>query len=328
MVLEIGLKIIVLACLIFASAFFSSSETAFISMNRVKIKRLVDAGVPGAAQLHRLKEKAQKTLVTILIANDLFQFAAGSVTASITFDLLPGELGIAVSTGAITFLILVFSDITPKTLALKYAEPIALRSAPILHLLLVILAPVIFVLESISLLLLRSIGAVEGDQKLTEEEVKIAAVISAEEGAILAEERDMIHKIFLLNDITVRQVMTPRENVIAFAKGTFVKEIGSELLKEHQRFPVYGKSIDDIVGVFYARDYLGKAMGTGGKVRVESIMRHPIFVHSEKKLDYLLKIFKSRHSNIAIVVNSSGLTIGVVTVEDVVAEIVGEIREK
>src|SRR3989344_523719 len=291
MVLEIGVKIIVLAFLIAASAFFSSSETAFISMNRIKVKRLLDAGVPGAKVLHSLKEKPQKTLVAILIANDLFQFAAGSMTASITFDLLPGEIGIAVSTGVITFLILVFSDVTPKSLALRYAEPIALHSAPILQFLSIVLIPVIFVLSSISVMLIRGFGAPEPDQKVTEEELKGAAVISAEDGAILAEERDMIHKIFLLNDITVGQVMTPREEIIAFRSGMLVKDIGAGLLKEHQRFPVYSRNLDDVIGVFYARDYLGKSMGSAGNVHVDSLMRAPVFVHAERKLDHLLKLF-------------------------------------
>src|SRR3989344_621832 len=115
--MEIGVKIVLLAVFIGISAFFSASETAFISMNRVKVKRLLDSKVRGSIELHRLREKPQKTLVTILISNDLAQFAASSVVASIALDLMPGELGIAISTGVITFLVLVFADITPKSIA-------------------------------------------------------------------------------------------------------------------------------------------------------------------------------------------------------------------
>ncbi len=328
MIFTLEFSIALLACLIAISAFFSSAETAFLSMNRVKVKRLFDSGVPGSKELHRLKEKPQKTLVTILIANDLAQFAASSVVASIALDLLPGEIGIAISTGVITFLVLVFADITPKSFALKYSELIALRSAPLLLFLSWFLRPVILMLEIISGFFIRAGGVREAEQKLTEEEVKVAVAISAEEGAILAEERDMIHKIFLLNDITVKQVMAPRDRIIAFKKGKLVKDIGQGLLKEHQRFPVYGKSLDDILGVFYARDYLGSALRTGGNIGVDRLMRPPVFIHAGRKLDYLLKIFKSMHTNIAIVVDNHNLTLGVVTIEDVIAEIVGDIIVK
>ncbi|HLC93141.1 MAG TPA: hemolysin family protein [archaeon] len=318
---------LILIGLVALSAFFSSAETAFISMNRIKVKRLIDMNVTGARLLQELKSRPQKTLISILIANNLLNFSAASLAAAIALEIFPEGYGIAISTGLITFIILIFSEITPKSFALKHAPFIALRSAPVLLFLSWALSPLIILLEKISGFFIRLTGSSLDEQKLTEEEVKAAVTMSAEEGSILAEEKEMIHRIFLLNDITVKQVMAPRESLNAISSGTLVKDIDPKFLKAHPRFPVYRSNLDDIIGVFYVRDYLGKGMGSQGNIAVDQIMRRPLFVHESKKLDRLLADFRRKKTQLAIVVDSKGDTVGLVTIEDVMEEIVGEIKE-
>ncbi|MBI4210568.1 MAG: HlyC/CorC family transporter [Candidatus Diapherotrites archaeon] len=324
---SLWLDFLVLAALLLLSAFFASVETAFLSISRARMRKLADSKAPNAKLLLELKSRPHSTLVTILVANNLVNVTAASVATALALQFVPGNFGIAISAGIVTFTLLVFGEITPKSIALKHNAVIALRSAPILNFLRVALAPVVFILVQISGFLARLVVHESEEQKLTEEEIKALVSIGAEEGAILDEEKDMIHKVFQLNDIEVSQVMTPRNRIIALKSGLLVKDLEVGELKEHARFPVYRNGLDDIIGVFYVRDYLGVAGGSGGRVPVDSIMRSPLFVHGQRRINSVLRKMQEKKVQMAIVVDNKGKTTGLVTLEDVLAEIVGEIGE-
>ncbi len=321
-------ELLLLAILLVLSGFFASSETAIISVSRARVKRLADLKVRNAKKLLEIKLNPQKILITILIANNLVNVTAASVAAAIALQFFQGDWGLAISAAVTTFLILIFGEITPKSVALKHNDRIALFAVPILSFLSVIFSPVIFVLGHITGFFANLLGGAGDEQRFTEEEVKAVVSMSAEEGSILREEKDMIHRIFLLNDIRAGDVMTPRSGVTAVRSGTLVADIDFNLLREHSRVPVYRKNLDDIVGVFYAGDYFAGGLESEGKLPVDKFMRKPLFVHAEKKVNKILADFQKAGTQLAIVVDDKGDTIGLVTVLDIVEEIIGEIGER
>lgn len=319
--------LLILIGLLILSGFFASAETAFVSLSRAKLRRLVDSNEPNAKLLFRLKSKPHPLLITILVANNLVNVTAASFATALALEFFPDNFGVAISAGLVTFFILVFGEITPKSIALKHNAWVALHSAPVLNLLRLALSPVVFLLGHISGLFVRLVGGERDEQKLTEEEIKALVSLGAEEGAIMNEEKEMIHRVFQLNDITVLQVMSPRNRIIAVKSGMLVRDLEVGELKEHSRFPVFGRSLDDIIGVFYVRDYLGAARGTGGMVTVDSIMRKALFVQGDRKINVLLRKLQEHRVQMAIVVDNAGKTIGIATIEDVIAQIVGEIGD-
>ncbi len=324
----LGADFLVLAALILLSGFFASAETAFVSVSKLRLKRLVDQKKPNARLLLAMKSKPQKVLITILIVNNLVNTSAASLAAALAFHFFPQNIGIPIAAGATTFLILVFGDITPKSIALRHAEKTALNAAPALNFFSRVFSPAIVALEAITGFFVRLFGGEFDEQRITEEEVKLAASISAEEGAILKGEKEMIHRVFQLNDIGVSQVMTPREKIVAVQSGLRVSELDASVFREHSRLPVYRRSIDGIVGVFYAKDFLRNRRPGKMDVAVDALMRKPIFVHAGKKIDRVLKEFQEKKMQLAIVVGDKGDTIGLVTIEDIVNQVVGEAREE
>ncbi len=328
MALSLELDALILVFLVVLSGFFSASELSIFSLSRLKLRRIVASRKMNAELLAKLKENPQRLLLTILIGNDLANIAAASFATAVSLQIFPSEFGIAVATGVMTFVILVFGDMIPKSLALRHNEFISLNSAPFLKIFSLLFAPLIFVLERITGLFVgfASVGA--GEQLLTEEEVKAVVSIGAEEGGIKKEEKEMIHRIFRFDDTTVESVMTPRSEIVSVGAGTKIKDISPGVLGEHSRLPVYKGDLDEIVGVFHARDYWGSSSRRKSSLIVEKMMRPVMYVVGTRKIDKLLKEFQRKKNQLAIVVDEYGGTIGLVTIEDLLEEIVGEIEDE
>ncbi len=321
-------NIAVLAVLILLSGFFSSVELAIFSISKVKLRRLVSSQKRNAALLHELKTKPQTLLNTILIGNNLVNVSAASLATAVALETFPSDYGIAFATLIITLAILIFGEITPKSLALKHNEFIALSAAPILKLLSTIFIPFIFVLNKITGFFTKIIGGEKGEDTLTEDEVKTVVSLGAEEGAIQKEEKEMIHRIFRLNDITVEDVMTTRSEVVSIESGTKISSIDKKLLRKHSRLPIYKEDLDEVIGIFHIRDFIGYTKKDKATITVDKIMRPVPYVFAHKKIDKLLKEFQKSKTHMAIVVDEYGGTIGLVTIEDILEEIVGEILDE
>lgn len=329
MALSLELNIILLVFLLVLSAFFSGVEIALFSLNKLRIKRLVKKGVKNAAELEKLKSDPNKLITTILIGNNVANISASAFATSIMLRVLPGEFAVGIVTGVLTFFVLVFGEITPKSIALKHPEKISLLVARPLLALQFVLSPLLWMLKFITEKMISLFGGQTIEANLTEDEIRSTVSIGAEEGAIKKEEKDWIHRIFRFNDIPVEQVMTKRAEIEAIPVNTKLSEL-QEFLEEKtfSRFPVFEGELDKIVGVFNLKDALPFLLKKKTSFAVKKLMRPALFVPPTKKIDKLFKEFKAKKTHIAIVVGEYGGVIGVVTMEDLLEEIVGEISDE
>ncbi|MGB7063241.1 MAG: hemolysin family protein [Candidatus Zixiibacteriota bacterium] len=319
-------KITILLVLILLSAFFSGVETALFSLSRLRVKHLVRKKVRGARTVERLKDQPHKLLITILIGNNLVNIGASALATSIIFE-ISRSYAVSITTGIMTLIILVFGEITPKTLATKYSEQVALVVAKPIQLLQTVLSPVIFVFESFTNALTNLSGQKPGPL-VTEDEIETFVTVAEEAGQIKDVEKKMIHRIFRLDDLEAKDVMTPRNKIVALSADDKVKAIAEVFhTKGYARLPVYKGSLDHIKGFVHVMD-AQEAMLQKENAPVGAIVRPILFVPESKKLDSLLKYFQRRKQHIAIVVDDFGTNVGLVTLEDVLEEIVGEIIDE
>ncbi|MBN2127095.1 MAG: HlyC/CorC family transporter [Candidatus Diapherotrites archaeon] len=320
-------NLVILFFLLIFSAFFSGVETALTSISRMRIKHLIEKGNINAKKVQELKENPQRLLITILLGNNVVNIGASSLATALTLQLFPSELGIAIATGIMTLLILTFGEITPKTIALRNAEKISLAVAGPLLLMEKILFPIIFLFEEFNKISNSFFGG-KTAHNLTEAELRSIVSLGEEEGAINAEEKEMIHKIFEFNDIPVVEVMTPVSEIEAIESGIPIKKLKSIIGKTtYSRLPVYNKSIDNVLGILYIKDIL-EYWAKGKAFKLNDLLRKPFFVPETKKIDVLLKEMQATKTQIALVVNEHGGLIGVITIEDILEEIVGEIYDE
>jgi len=314
MVEYILLNSLILIILLMLSASFSAIETAFYSVDRFKVKRFVKKRRAGSINLQNLKKKQTTFLVTVLLLNNVVNIAAASFTTTVALQIFPENIAIAITTFGLTFIILVFGEITPKAIAVKHAGQIMLSLSGAILFVMFILSPITFVLEMFT----TKVVGVYKKESLTKDEVRLIVSLGVEEGAIDNKERELIHRVFNLGETTVEDIMTPRVEVIMVESD---KKLSSLKL-----FPVYEKDIDHIVGIFNVRtilNYFGKKLD----VKIGSVVDKPLFVPSSKKIGDLLKEFQEKKVHIAIVVDEFGTFLGVVTLEDILEELVGEITE-
>ena len=317
-------KIVTLIVLIALSAFFSGVETALFSLSTLRARYLVRKKVPGAKTVEKLKKNPRRLLTTILIGNNLVNIAASAIAASIAFDFLV-SYAVSVTTGIMTLVILVFGEITPKSLAIKHNEKISLAVSMPLLVLQTILFPVVIIFEALSNML---IGKSVKKPIVTEEEIKAFVSIGKEAGQIKESEKEMIQKIFNFNDLEAKDVMTPRNKMVCVPYDSKIRGIvGIFTKKGNARLPVYKDNLDNIIGFIYIFD-VQDALRKNKNAGISKIMRPVLFVPSSIKLDSLLKFFQHKKQLMAIVVDEFGTNTGLVTMEDVVEEIVGEIIDE
>jgi CBS domain containing-hemolysin-like protein len=325
-----AIQLLILGLLLCLSAFFSASETAVFSANKVKIRHLIEEGNKQAALLKRLMEQPGKVISTILIGNNVVNIGATALATSLAISIV-GSTGAGIATGIMSVLILLFGEITPKTLVSQRPEDFAIRISGILHGLGKLLSPVIYVFNSFTNLLVRLIsGPVKKDHLITEEELRMLVNVGEEEGFIDEDEREMIDSIFEFDDTLVREVMVPRIDIVAVnITEPLEKVIKLIVEKGHSRLPVFDETVDNIIGLIYAKDILRVfAERNAAETRLEDLMRQAYYVPESKKVRDLFAELRKEKVHMAIVLDEYGGTAGLITIEDVIEEIVGEIQDE
>ncbi|MCX7832163.1 MAG: hemolysin family protein [Actinobacteria bacterium] len=319
-----------LLVLLMLSALFSSSETAFTALNKAKVRKLKDSKVKGAYLLERLIEDPQRLLSTLLLGNNLVNILIASIATKLATDRF-GNAGVGVATGLATLFILIFGEITPKNYAVRHAEKVSLFAAPFIASLSYVFFPIAKIIVSLSNLVLKALGQelIKGQPFLTPDEIKAIVAIGEEEGVIEEEERKMIHSILEFGDTIVKEIMVPRTEMVAIPETTSIKEALELARKEgYSRIPVFSGNIDNIVGILYVKDMIAFVEKGKLDLKVSEIKREPFFVPETKRVDELLKEFQRNKTHMAIVLDEYGGTAGLVTLEDVLEEIVGEIFDE
>ena len=315
--------VILFVILILLSAFFSAVEIATVSLSLLKVRTLLKQGKSGAESLLRIKKDSHRLLIAILIGNNLVNIAAAAIATAFVTKLF-GSSGVGIATGAMTFIILVFGEVAPKSLAVVHAEKIALKLARPLEILVIILSPAIFFFEIIA----RLLGAFSKRKILTQEELHSIITISREEGILDKEAMEMIHSVLEFEETRVVKVYTPKEKVISLPGSLTIKEAAKQIASyPFDRYPIYEAS-GNITGIVDAADMLANLQSGGENKLLKEIAKTPIFVSEDDYIDSVLLKFKSREHPMAIVKNSQDQVTGVVTVQDLIDEIIGDVFEK
>ncbi|MFH1640843.1 MAG: hemolysin family protein [Candidatus Omnitrophota bacterium] len=329
-VFSIPVILIFLFFLALLSFFFSASETAVIGLSKIRLRHMVAKGIKRAKTIQGLVTKLDKFIAAILIGNDFVNIAISSIVAGMFVHIFGYKWGVMIATFTSTFCVLILCEITPKILAIKHTEKVALITAPVMEMAIRVLRPIIFVFTTTSNFILRifGIGPTKRLPLITEEELRMMIEIGKEEGVLSDEERKMLHRIFEFGDTKVNEVMAPKENIVAANINSTYEELLDIFAEEgHARLPVYEGSVDNIVGIVYARDLL-YLMRDKGLFVFHDLLHVPHRAPATMRVNELLRKFQAEKIQIAIVVNEEGKTLGLVTLEDLVEEIVGEIEEE
>ena len=318
--MNITFGMFVLVILIILSGIFSGIEAAFLSLSRIKTKRLVKLNKKNADVVKNLKDNSHKLIITLLIGNNLVNIAASSFATAIALDLF-GNSGIAIATGVMTFLILIFGEIIPKSKSIQHAEWVCLKFAKPLEFLQIILYPLILFFDFITRRLM-GIGP-KNKPLITEEELKSFIEISEETGSIEKDEKEMIHNIFRLNDLETREIMTPKINMETIdGNRTLESQLKQILNSHHSRIPVFEETPEKIIGILNIRDTLVNIKDNKLNIKIKELSKKPFVVPETKQVDDLLKEMQKKIKHIAIVVDEYGVISGLVTIEDILEEIV------
>jgi putative hemolysin len=314
---------ILLACLLVLSGFFSSSETALFSLGRTKARHLAKSETRVNQLILKMKQDPHRLLSTILIGNNLVNIAASSLATVIAIEYLPGGSAVGIATGIMTFLVLVFGEIFPKTIATQHNVAVSQLVIIPIYWFSYLFFPLTWFLHFIP----RIAGVEKGVQPITEEELITFVDVVHEDGEINLEERELIHNIIKLDDLNVSEIMTPSADMF-FIDRNKPLELDKILDSGYTRVPVVDGNIDNTVGLINVKDLFNEQIRKGGTPDIEKIIREPYFVPEYKKLDQLLKQFKRKKEHAAIVVNEYGEVTGMVTLEDVLEAIVGDIIDE
>lgn len=321
-------QLIILIFLLLLSAFFSSSETALTTVNKIRMRTLSESGNKRADRVLRVTDDSGKMLSAILIGNNIVNLSASSLATSLAIHYF-GNVGAGIATGILTFLILIFGEVTPKTLATIKADSIALAIAGFIDVLMKILTPVIFIINKLSmgLLFLLRINPKDGSQQMTEEELRTIVDVGQETGVIENEERNMIHNLFDFGDAEAKEIMIPRIDMTFVQVDATYQEVLDVFRQDmFTRLPVYEDTTDNVIGIINMKDFLLEQDDETFSVR--SMLRDPYFTYEHKNTaDLFLEMRKSSIS-LAIVLDEYGVTAGLITLEDLLEEIVGEIRDE
>ena len=318
--------ILVLVLLVILSAYFSATETAFSSLNRIRLKNLANNGNKRAKLAYSLSENYDELLSTILVGNNIVNIASASIATVLFVGALGDGIGPTISTVVMTIVVLIFGEVSPKSLAKENAEGFAMFSAPIIRVLIVILKPVNFLFSQLKKGL-KKLFRVSSDHSLTDSELLTIVEEAEQEGGIDEDESAMLRNVIEFDDIEAIDIMTPRVDVEAVPKDAGKEEI-AKLFREtgYSRLPVYEDTIDSIAGVIHEKDFYGKLWGTDRGI--EAILKPAEFIPPSMKISTLLKQLQQSKLHIAVIVDEFGGTEGIVTLEDVIEELVGEIWDE
>ena len=311
------------------SFFFSASETSIIGLSKLRLRHMLAKGIKRAQDIQRLVMNLDKFIVGILVGNNFVNIAISSIVTAIFVQVLGYEWGILVSTFLTAMFILIFCEITPKILAIKHTEKIAQITAPIMVVFIRMLGPVInfFMWAGNLILKILRIEPPKRSPLVTEEEIRLMIEVGKEEGVLTDEERKMLHRIFEFGDTKVSEVMVPKDKMVAVNIKSTPEELLNIFVEQgHARLPVYEGQTNNIIGIIYARDLL-YILRDKGLFLLQDLVHTPYSVPVTLRVNELLRKFQADKVQIAIVVDEHNKTLGLVTLEDLVEEIVGEIEE-
>jgi len=333
----LSIELLVLFVLVLLSAFFSLSETAITAVSRIKIRHMVEQKVKGSRSLHKLREYPSRLLGAVLIGNNVINIGASALATSMIIEYMTkighAKIGYAVglATGVMTFIILVFGEIIPKTIALRKADRMALATAPFIDLLATVLQPVIQFLSLISSPFIGLFGAKIPQQGpfLSREEIRLLLAISEKDIGIEEEEREMIASIFEFGSTIAREVVTPKPDLVCIEVSEGIGNAVNLMIESgHSRIPVYEGSLDNILGVVYAKELLKTVNSGTENLTIRDFLRPVLVIPESKKVDELLHQMQAARMHIAITVDEYGTTTGLITLEDLMEEIIGEVHDE
>lgn len=325
---SVAIRFLVLLFLLFLSAFFSCSETALTTVNRIRIRSMIEEGNKKAMTLGKVIEDSGKMLSAILIGNNIVNLSSASIATTLATKIF-GNAGAGIATGILTILVLIFGEISPKTFATIHADNISLAYAGIISWLMKILTPAIFLINKLAMgfLILLRVDASNAQNTMTEDELRTIVDVSHEEGVIETEEREMINNVFDFGDAQAKEVMVPRiDMTFADINSTYQELL--EIFRENKytRLPVYEDSTDNVIGIINMKDLL--LYEDKEQFSIRNILRKPYYTYEHKNTAELLIEMRKSSINIAIVLDEYGATAGLITLEDLLEEIVGEIRDE
>jgi putative hemolysin len=317
--------------LLIASAFFSASETALISLSKIRIRHMKEEGIKGAKLVNNLIEHPNELLSSILVGNNVVNIAATSISTSLFINIMGGPEGVPVATAVMTVLVLIFGEITPKTIAANNSEKIAVLVSKPIKLIIIILTPIVWIFNIITNIIFKLFGIKnKGVQPyITEAELKTMVDVSHEEGVLETEERQIINNVFQFGDMQAKEAMVQRLDMVAINSEDCYEQI-IEMFKNEKlsRMPVYNDSIDDIIGILNIKDIVFLNDEEIANFNIENYIREPFFTYEFKKITQLLEEMKIEKNQMSIVVDEYGGTAGLITIEDLVEVIVGDIEDE
>lgn len=322
---EVIIQIVAIAILISMSAFFSATEIAFSSLNQIKLKNMIQNGNKRAVHTLHLAEDFDRILTTILVGNNIVNILSASL-ATVIFVSYWGDLGVTLSTAVMTILVLIFGEISPKSIAKKIPEKFAMTMTPFLQFFIWILYPLAIVFSGIQKLINR-IFKEENGPSITEDELLTYVSEVHQEGGINENEEELIRNVIDFDDLKIEEIFTPRVNVVSIEKDEDEKEIIKKFRHSgYSRLPVIEESIDNVIGIINHKDFYNKVVLE--KKPLDSIIKAPVFVTEYMKVSNLLELLQEHKAHMAIVKDEFGGTLGIVTMEDILEEIVGEIWDE
>ena len=322
------IQLITLIVLVSLSAFFSSAETAYSTVNRVRMRTLSQEDNKGASRVLGILDQYGKMLSAILIGNNIVNLSASSVATTFAINLW-GSRAVGIVTGVLTFIVLMFGEILPKTWAMQNSEQITLVYSRIIRMLMTILTPVIFLIDKISNWILRLLHiSSEGNNfSITEKELKTYVDVSHEGGVIESEERELIYNVFDFGDRVAKDIMIPRIQMTTIALNATYQEVLSTFQASmFTRIPVYDNDPDNIIGLINIKDFI--LVKDKEKFQIKKILRQAYYTYEYKNVSDLLMEIREKSYNIAFVLSEYGTTVGMITMEDIIEELVGEIRDE
>lgn len=324
--------LIIILCLIFI-ALLSSSEVAFIAFNRIRIRHLIEKGSSSAETAQKIRDQHDRLFSAVILSGNLFTVLATSVGTALALKFFGEEYGIIISTIIMTFLTVVFGELAPKTFAVTHAEKVALFMAKPMEFYIKLISPLAWIFNKLSSLIIRFFGGEikPTPQFLTEEEMKAMISIGEEEGTLEKEEKEMLHKVFEFGDKKVSEAMVPRTEIVAVPEDAVVADVLELLTTEgYSRFPVIKETVDNIIGILYVKDILIKMAKEeiAPDTSIAALIRDAYYIPESKMVTELLDEMQKHKFQIAIIVDEHGGTAGIITLEDIMEEIVGGLQDE
>ena len=322
-------QLIFLAVLIFLSALFSSAETAFLSTNKIRLRNLQEEGEKKADLVLFMLDNQNKLISALLVGNNIVNIGSSALATKMATEAF-GNAGVGIATGIMTLLVLVFGEVIPKNLAAAHAETWAMFIAPFIRLVSFVLTPVVFFFFFLSDFVVHfSKSDDEEDPTITEDEFKILVNVGQEEGVLDESESEMINSIFEFDETVVKAIMVPRIDIVAVDVEDSINEALRIIVDGgHSRIPAYEESIDNIVGILYAKDIFAHLDADFDTMKVKELLRPAYYIPETKKVSDLLNELRLKKVHMAIILDEYGGTNGLVTIEDLIEEIIGDIQDE